>query len=142
MLPCSLYAQDLHDIFIPFLPSGLTTSCCSILRTGWTDGYFDGIFICEVLEHAIDVQMALQELNRILAIGGTLIIVDKNDSKLASWPGKLPEWEQWFNINKLNILLEEIGFSVEKIDQNVHYENGKNDNLFFGIVAIKIENCN
>ena len=48
---------------------------------------------------------------------------------------KLPDWEQWFDVNELSRKLEELGIEVE-LNSNLEYEN-KSDKLFFGIIGRK-----
>ena len=74
-----------------------------------------------------------EELNRILATQGSLLIIDKNSSELGRL--ELPDWEQWFDVNKLALKLEKIGFETTSY-ANVPYEN-RNDGLFFGLIGKK-----
>lgn len=132
----SLTGQDVHPAFAGFMPRGVGVGVGTVLRSGWKDGTFDSVLLCEVLEHCIDLPAAVNELRRILADGGTLIIVDKNIQRLASWQGGIPPWEQWFDCGELAALLRDRGFVITDVAADVPYE-GRRDGLFFGIAAQK-----
>ena len=77
--------QDVHDAFFRFMPKGVAARTGTVLRSGWADGEFDAVLLCEVLEHCIDVPAAIAEMYRILCPSGQLIIIDKNQGRLDSW---------------------------------------------------------
>ncbi|WP_374287648.1 methyltransferase domain-containing protein [Desulfovibrio desulfuricans] len=135
-LAASVTGQDVHDAFFRFMPKGVAARTGTVLRSGWADGEFDAVLLCEVLEHCIDVPAAIAEMHRILCPSGQLIIIDKNKSRLDSWPGGIPEWEQWFDCEALAAQLRERGFDIAAMDADVGYE-GRKDGLFFGITAKK-----
>ncbi|MDR1125621.1 MAG: glycosyltransferase [Deltaproteobacteria bacterium] len=130
-------AMDMHELFRGALPEGVEAQVGTMLRTGLNDASFDAVMLCEVLEHCLDLPGAVAELKRILKEGGRLVIVDKNLSRLGSWPGELPPWEQWFDVNALTELLVTNGFVIETCDMNLVYEGNRRDGLFFGICASK-----
>lgn len=132
----SLTGQDVHPAFAGFMPRGVGVGVGTVLRSGWKDGTFDSVLLCEVLEHCIDLPAAVGELRRILADEGTLIIVDKNVQRLDAWPGGIPPWEQWFDCADLAALLRDSGFIIKDVVADVPYE-GRRDGLFFGIAAQK-----
>lgn len=134
----SLVGQDVHPAFARFMPKGVGIGVGTVLRAGWQDESFNGVLLCEVLEHCIDLPAALKEMHRILAVDGVLIIVDKNVERLASWSGDIPPWEQWFDCGELVDMLRSNGFSVEAVEADIPYE-GRRDGLFFGIAAKKKE---
>lgn len=131
-----LVGQDVHPAFAGFMPKGVSIGVGTVLRTGWQDESFNAVLLCEVLEHCIDLSAALEEIHRILAADGTLIIVDKNVKRLAFWSGGIQPWEQWFDCADLAELLRGHGFEVAAIDGNLAYE-GRQDGLFFGLAARK-----
>lgn len=135
-LAASVTGQDVHDAFFRFMPKGVAARTGTVLRSGWADNEFDAVLLCEVLEHCIDVPAAIVEMHRILRPDGRLIIIDKNKSRLASWPGGIPEWEQWFDCEPLAAQLRGQGFDIAAMDADVSYE-GRKDGLFFGITAKK-----
>jgi len=75
-------------------------------RTTWADAAFDVVICSDVLEHVRLYERALDELARVIAPGGTLVltapfapdvalhriwcIVDKQDSERDVWPGERP----------------------------------------------------
>jgi SAM-dependent methyltransferase len=134
--PRRMAGEDVHPAFIRFMPKGVETKIGTILRSGWDDGSFQAVLLCEVLEHCLDVPAAVTEMRRILADGGTLIIIDKNRDKLSAWSHGIPPWEQWFDSGELAFLLSGNGFAVTGMDPDLAYEN-RRDGLFFGIAATK-----
>lgn len=132
----NLTGQDVHPAFARFMPKRVSARVGTVLRSGWDDGSFDAVLLCEVLEHCVDLHAALGEMRRILADGGTLVIVDKNVQRLASWPGGIPPWEQWFDCRELARILAGSGFEVTALDPDLGYEN-RRDGLFFGLAARK-----
>ena len=58
------------------------------------DGFFDGAYATESLEHAVEIDRAVGEICRVVKPGGRIVIIDKNAEQ---W-GRLetPEWEKWF----------------------------------------------
>ena len=67
------------------------------------DGFFDGAYATESLEHAVEIGKAVSEICRVVKGGGRIAIIDKNKEQ---W-GRLetPEWERWFARKELEKLL-------------------------------------
>jgi malonyl-CoA O-methyltransferase len=64
---------------------------------------FDCVYATESLEHAVDVELAVDEMCRILKPGGKLVIIDKNAEHWGRL--KTPAWERWFGRKELERLL-------------------------------------
>ncbi len=90
--------------------------------------YFDVIFAGEVIEHLVDTDFFLKEMNRVLKKGGKLIVTTPN---LASWENKIriffgvyPAWVDYklggaghvraYTPGALKQHLRETGFKIEK----------------------------
>jgi malonyl-CoA O-methyltransferase len=101
----------------------------SLVKTSYESKSFDFIITVEALEHAVNIDAALLELDRLLLPGGTVVIIDKNINKLGRL--KLPDWERWFDASELAQKLKSMNYEVE-IDLNLEYE-GRKDGLFFGL---------
>ena len=99
----------------------------SILNIPYEDEKFDCVFICEALEHCIDLDNAIDEIYRVLKPDGKVIIIDKNIKSLGQL--ELADFEQWFDEKELCKKLERIGFKAE-VKSNLEYEGGKRDGLF------------
>lgn len=54
------------------------------------DGYFDGVVATDILEHVLDLNLALRELLRVLKAGGLLIIRVPNEEDLNQYLGPVP----------------------------------------------------
>lgn len=72
-----VYAIDISDEAIRFAKKrGINVKKASVLKTGFSKNYFDAIVSIDVLSHKFveDDQKAIEELYRILAPGGLLIL--------------------------------------------------------------------
>lgn len=98
-------------------------------RFPYDDAYFDVVFLCEVIEHlAHDPVHAVNEINRVLKHGGSLILSTPNAFRLENlWKiirgrNLYPPYSGWgvtsrhnreFTCSELGRLLEANGFTVE-----------------------------
>lgn len=87
-------ALDISAEMLRHVPSGIRTVQESILHMPFSDGQFDAVLCVEALEHVVQVEEGIRELARVLAPGGTLVIIDKNREKLGRL--EMPVWERWF----------------------------------------------
>ncbi|MDU0457376.1 MAG: methyltransferase domain-containing protein [Geobacteraceae bacterium] len=130
-----LYGLDLSDKMISELPNKVEPLCGSLLNIPVSDGMFDLVFSVEALEHSVNISSAIRELSRVVAPGGTLVIIDKNRERLGSL--EIAEWEQWFLPLEIASAMEQQGFTVH-IEQNLSYDgHDGRDNLFLGWIATK-----
>ncbi len=90
------------------------------------DNSFDIAFTCEAIEHAVDVESAVEELARVVKPGGHIVIIDKNAKALGKFD--ISSWEQWFDVDELQRMIEKYCDNV-RVFENVLYED-QNDNLF------------
>jgi malonyl-CoA O-methyltransferase len=105
----------------------------SLVKTAYQSESFDFIIAVEALEHSLNINAAILEMDRLLLPGGTIVIIDKNINKLGRL--KLPDWERCFNATELAQKLKSMNYAVE-IDLNLEYE-GRKDGLFFGLSGRK-----
>lgn len=129
------FGVDFSGKVLKFTPEFMQTKEGSLLCIPYEDESFDLVFSSEALEHAIDIEVAIKELVRVMAKGGKILIIDKNISKLGKL--KIAEWEQWFNANQVKDIMQNMGLKVE-IKENIPYEN-KQDGLFVGWIGRKSE---
>ena len=106
----------------------------TILNIPYEDKTFDCVFLCEALEHCIDLDNAIGEIYRVLKPNGKVIIIDKNIKSLGQL--ELADFEQWFDEKELCKKLERIGFKAE-VKSNLEYEGGKRDGLFSAWIGEK-----
>lgn len=99
----------------------------SLTDVPYGDDVFDMVYACESLEHAIDIENAVQEMVRVCKPGGMIIIIDKNLTALGCL--EIGQWEQWFDIESLKEMMEAHCTEV-MVYSNVSYEGKKPDGLF------------
>jgi malonyl-CoA O-methyltransferase len=94
---------DISEEMLRFVPAGIHTLAGSMTELPFADSAFDCVYATESLEHAVEIERAVNEMCRVLEPGGKLVIIDKN----AEHWGKLrtPEWEKWFKRRELEKLL-------------------------------------
>jgi ubiquinone/menaquinone biosynthesis C-methylase UbiE len=98
-----IWGLDISEEMLRFVPAGIHTVAGSMTELPFAASAFDFVYATESLEHAVEIECAVQEMCRVLKPGGKLLIVDKN----AEHWGKLktPDWERWFQRDELERLL-------------------------------------
>ncbi len=120
-------ALDVSAEMLRHVPGGITTVQSSLLDMPFPAGHFDAVICVEALEHAVRIPEAVRELVRVLAPGGTLVIIDKNKQKLGALA--MPSWERWFDAHELAGILEALG--LEAHADHVGYDDRREpDGLF------------
>ncbi|MBN1850759.1 MAG: methyltransferase domain-containing protein [Deltaproteobacteria bacterium] len=113
----NITALDISLEMLKDIPNAIKTVHHGLLNMPFPDHSFDSVICIEALEHVIQIEQGIQELTRVLAPGGKLVIIDKNHEK----KGKLgvEPWEKWFEKdallqfmknNGLDALAEFIGY--------------------------------
>ncbi len=99
-----IWGLDISEEMLRFVPAGIHTRAGSMTELPFADSTFDAVYATESLEHAVEIERAVNEMCRVLKPGGKLAIIDKN----AEHWGKLktPAWEKWFTREELVKLLE------------------------------------
>ena len=120
-------AMDVSAEMLRHVPQGIRTVQNSILNTPFDDGEFDAIICIEALEHAVQIEESIGELARILAPGGKLVIIDKNAEMLGAL--EMPNWEKWFDVEKLTSIMERQGLRVSSEFVGYYHVN-RPDGLF------------
>jgi ubiquinone/menaquinone biosynthesis C-methylase UbiE len=98
-----IWGLDISEEMLRFVPRGIQTRAGSMTELPFADSAFDFVYATESLEHAVEIERAVEEMCRVLKPGGKLAIIDKN----AEHWGKLktPAWERWFQREELEKLL-------------------------------------
>lgn len=104
-------ALDVSAEMLRHVPAGITRVQHSLLDMPFPDAHFDAVLCIEALEHAVQIAEAVRELVRVLAPGGTILIIDKNKQKLGALT--MPSWERWFDANELTTMLASLGLTAE-----------------------------
>lgn len=96
-------AFDLALAMLAHCSPPLAPCAGTLTQLPFADNSFDGVYATESLEHAVDIELAVAELCRVLRPGGRLVIIDKN---LDHWGRfETPAWEKWFRREELEKLL-------------------------------------
>ena len=104
------YGVDLKANIMKDLPKEIICKEGSILQIPCEDNVFDFVFLSESLEHAIDIDNAIDEISRVMTTGGTLLVIDKDELSENSYM-KAP-FEQWFGKESFIKLLKTHGFKA------------------------------
>jgi len=127
-------ALDVSAEMLRHVPADIRTVQNSLLDMPFPDGHFDAVLCIEALEHAVRIPEAVRELVRVLAPGGTLVIIDKNKHKLGALA--MPSWERWFDAAELTAMLTSLGLVTEA--EYVAYDDRREpDGLFICWTARK-----
>jgi malonyl-CoA O-methyltransferase len=126
-------AADISSEMLKFVSQGVRTVQCGILNMPFADDTFDLILCIEALEHVSQTNVGVRELARVLAPGGKLIIIDKNNEKLGAL--QIPYWEKWFEREYLAGLMSER--QLEITSEFVAYDGKKDDELFICWIGTK-----
>jgi ubiquinone/menaquinone biosynthesis C-methylase UbiE len=129
-----LWGLDISEAMLAFVPAGIQTRAGSMTELPFADNFFDGAYATESLEHAVEIEKAVDEICRVVKPGGRIVIIDKNAEQ---W-GKLktPEWEKWFTRRELERLLRR---HCGKVSSRAisYWEDVKPDGLFLAWLAEK-----
>jgi malonyl-CoA O-methyltransferase len=98
-----IWGLDISEEMLKFVPPGIHTRAGAMTELPFEDGWFDAAYATESLEHAVEIDVAVKEMCRVIKPGGRIVIIDKNAEQF----GKLetPEWEKWFRRGELEKLL-------------------------------------
>ena len=129
-----VWGLDISEEMLRNVPEGIHTRAGSMTELPFDDGFFDGAYATESLEHAVEIDRAVAEICRVVKPGGRIAIIDKNAEQ---W-GRLetPEWEKWFTRSQLERLLRR--HCREVSSQYISYwEDVEPDGLFLAWLARK-----
>lgn len=104
----------------------------TLTKIDYPDNYFDVVYTCEALEHAIDIASAVREMARVAKSGGKIVVIDKNRAELGRM--EIGEWEVWFDADELKAVMSDYCSEVSVTEQ-IDYESKKEDKLFLAWVG-------
>jgi ubiquinone/menaquinone biosynthesis C-methylase UbiE len=129
-----IWGLDISEKMLCFVPEGMHTRAGSMTELPFADGFFDGAYATEALEHAVEIEKAVSEICRVVKPGGRIAIIDKNAEQ---W-GRLStsEWERWFKPKELERLL---GRHCREVSSRFisYWEDVPPDGLFVAWTAVK-----
>jgi SAM-dependent methyltransferase len=99
----AIVAFDLAEAMLRHVPAGISRCAGSMTALPFGGENFDFAYATESLEHAVDIEAAIEEMCRVVKPGGRLVIIDKNAEQWGRL--KTPEWEKWFGRKQLEGLL-------------------------------------
>ncbi len=122
-----IWGLDISEEMLKFIPAGIHRLAGSMTALPVGDSAFDAVYATESLEHAVEIERAVDELCRVLKPGGRLAIIDKNAEQ---W-GRLetPPWEKWFRRGELERLLRHRCREVRS-EYLSYWEDVRPDGLF------------
>lgn len=119
------YAADISEKVMSQI-TGIPKAFGTLTCIPYPNDYFDIVYSCETLEHAVDINSAVRELARVTKPDGKIIIIDKNEEKLGVL--EIGDWEQWFDINGLENIIKKYFVVVNTVKGIPH---GSNDDGMF-----------
>jgi malonyl-CoA O-methyltransferase len=129
-----VWGLDISEEMLRYVPAGIHTRAGSLTALPFEDASFDAVYATESLEHAVEIDVAVAELCRIVKPGGKVAIIDKN----AEQKGRLetPEWERWFERKELERML---GRHCAEVHSRFisYWEDVEPDGLFLAWLAVK-----
>jgi malonyl-CoA O-methyltransferase len=125
---------DLAEAMLRFLPDRVAPCSGSMTQLPFANESFDAAYATESLEHAVDVELAVAEICRVVKPGGKIIIIDKNAEHWGRL--KTPHWEKWFRRKELEKLLSRHCGEVSSRFIS-YWEDVEPDGLFLAWMARK-----
>lgn len=127
-------AFDLAEAMLRYVPAGIDPCRGSMTALPFRSEAFDCSYATESLEHAVDIEMAVAEMCRVVKPGGRIVIIDKNAEQWGRL--KTPPWEKWFRREQLVRLLERHCSKVSSRPIS-YWEDVAPDGLFLAWLAVK-----
>ena len=128
----SIAGFDLAEAMLRHVPAGVGACAGSMTALPFPAGAFDCVYATESLEHAVEIDVAVAEMCRVVRPGGRIVIIDKNAQQWGRL--KTPEWEKWFGRKELEKLL---GRHCAKVSSRPisYWEDVAPDGLFLAWLA-------
>jgi ubiquinone/menaquinone biosynthesis C-methylase UbiE len=129
-----IWGLDISEEMLKHVPAGIHTRAGSMTSLPFEDASFDAAYATESLEHAVEIDVAVGEICRVVKPGGRIAIIDKNVEHFGKL--KTPEWERWFDRKELERLL---GRSCREVRSQFisYWEDVEPDGMFIAWLAVK-----
>jgi ubiquinone/menaquinone biosynthesis C-methylase UbiE len=129
-----IWGLDISPEMLKHVPEKIHTRAGSMTALPFEDGWFDAAYATESLEHAVEIDVAVGEICRVVKPGGRIAIIDKNVEHFGKL--KTPEWERWFDRKHLESLLRRSCREVHS--QYISYwDDVQPDGMFIAWLAVK-----
>jgi malonyl-CoA O-methyltransferase len=129
-----MWGLDISEEMLKFAPAGMHACAGTMTALPFADASFDAAYATESLEHAVEIDVAVKEMCRVVKPGGRLVIIDKNAEQFGKL--KTPEWEKWFRRGELEKLLRRHCHEVSSRFIS-YWEDVEPDGLFLAWLAVK-----
>jgi ubiquinone/menaquinone biosynthesis C-methylase UbiE len=128
----SMVCFDLAEAMLRHVPVDVSACAGSMTALPFPAGTFDCAYATESLEHAVEIDVAIAEMCRVVRPGGHIVIIDKSAEQWGRL--KTPEWERWFGRKELEKLL---GRHCAKVSSRPisYWEDVAPDGLFLAWLA-------
>ena len=73
-----IWGLDISEEMLRFVPAGIHARAGSMTELPFADSTFDFAYATESLEHAVEIERAVDEMCRVVKPGGRILIIDKN----------------------------------------------------------------
>lgn len=127
-----IWGLDISEEMLKYVPTGIHTRAGSMTELPFTDGHFDDAYATESLEHAVEIDVAVHEICRVVKPEGRIVIIDKNAEHFGKL--KTPAWEKWFRREELEKLLRRDCRDVESRFIS-YWEDVEPDGMFLAWLA-------
>lgn len=129
-----VWGLDISEEMLKLVPDGIRTKQGPMTVLPFESGYFDAAYATESLEHAVEIDVAVKEICRVVRPGGRIAIIDKNAAHFGKL--KTPEWEKWFDRKALEKLLRRDCREVSSRFVS-YWEDVEPDGMFLAWLAVK-----
>jgi malonyl-CoA O-methyltransferase len=129
-----IWGLDISEEMLKFVPAGIHTKAGTMTGLPFADAWFDAAYATESLEHAVEIDVAVKEMCRVVKPAGRVVIIDKNAEHFGRL--KTPEWEKWFRREELEKLLRRDCREVTSRFIS-YWEDVEPDGLFLAWLAVK-----
>ena len=129
-----IWGLDISEEMLKFVPEAIHTRAGTMTALPFADAWFDAAYATESLEHAVEIDVAVKEMCRVVKPGGRIVIIDKNAEHFGRL--KTPAWEKWFRREELEKLLRRDCREVSSRFIS-YWEDVEPDGLFLAWLAVK-----
>ncbi|MGI8989289.1 MAG: class I SAM-dependent methyltransferase [Bryobacteraceae bacterium] len=127
-----IWGLDISQEMLKHVAPGIHTRAGSMTELPFPDGRFDCAYATESLEHAVEIDVAVHEICRVVKPEGRIAIIDKNAEHFGKL--KTPAWEKWFRREELEKLLRR---DCRKVESRFisYWEDVEPDGMFLAWLA-------
>ena len=129
------YAIDISDNVMKNIKGVCDKKVGSLTNIPYKDESFDYVYVCEALEHSLNIDKSIRECLRVLRPEGILLVIDKPIEKLGMM--QIEEWERWISDEEMKYIAVKTCTKLHIVPQ-ISYK-GRDDGLFRGWIFEKMK---